>query len=52
MNLFFALCVSLHHRWGYLLSPCMLQTVPNKDFLLVNDLVCSDNLKKIQKLVK
>ena len=45
MNDFFALCLTHHFRWGYVLAPYMLETIPGKDYLLVHDIVTGDNLK-------
>ena len=51
MNKFFALCISQHYRWGYVLAPYLLETISGKDYLLVQDLVTGDNVKRYEKLL-
>ena len=46
MDIFFALCLSEHYRWGYVLAPYMLKVLPAKDYFLVHDLITGDNLKQ------
>ncbi len=48
MNVFFALCLSEHHRWGHILIPCMLEPVPGKDYLTVHDHITGDNLRQYE----
>jgi len=51
MNEFFALCLILHYRWGYVLAPYMLEVLHGKDYLLVHDLVTGDNLKRYESML-
>jgi len=51
MEFFFALCLTEHHRWGYILAAHMLKSLPGKDYLLVQDHVTGENLKKYEKLL-
>ena len=51
MNELFALCLSQHYRWGYVLAPYILESLPEKDYLSVHDLVTGDNLKRYENLL-
>ena len=51
MNNFFALCLSEHHRWGYVLSPLILKNLHGNDFFLVHDLVTGENLQTYKNLL-
>ena len=46
MNPFFALCLTEHYRWGYVLAAYMLDNVPEKDYLLIHDSVTGNNIKQ------
>jgi hypothetical protein len=48
MNDFFALCLAPHHRWGYVMIPVILKPLPDKDYLLVLDLVVGEHLKQYE----
>ena len=51
MDFFFALCLTQHYRWGYVLAPYMLEALHGKDYLLVHELINSDNLQKYKGLL-
>ncbi|MDR1171825.1 MAG: DEAD/DEAH box helicase [Bacteroidales bacterium] len=48
MDNFFALCLTEHYRWGYVLAPYMLAPLAGKDCLLVHDPVTGGNLEKYE----
>ena len=51
MDHFFALCLAEHYRWGFVLAPYMLETLPGKDYFMVHDLITADNLKQYKNLL-
>ena len=51
MNEFLALCLSEHHRWGYILQPYILETLPEKDFFLLHELITGENLNPYKNLL-
>ena len=51
MDIFFALCLAEHYRWGYVLSPYLLKALPGKDYFPVHDLITGENLKQYKSLL-
>ena len=51
MKQLFALCLTEHHKWGYVLSPYILETEKGKDYLIVQELVTVENIKKYENLL-
>ena len=51
MNTFFALCLTEHHRWGYILSAHILEVCPEKDYFRIHDFVSGNNLPQYKNLL-
>ena len=51
MDIIFALCLTEHRRWGYILEPLLLKSLPDKDYLLVHEFVTNEHLKQYENIL-
>ncbi len=51
MSLFFALCLTKHHKWGYVPMPYMLGIIPEKEYVSVHDCITADNLAQYKAVL-